>query len=60
MLYYFFKYLDQEYDLPGAGLFQYISFRAVMAILLSLFISWVLGKRIIEMLRKKQVGETKE
>ena len=58
MFYYLFQYLDQQYDFPGAGLFQYISFRAVMAILVSLLISWVFGKHIIGMLRKRQVGET--
>ncbi|MEI2422045.1 hypothetical protein V6O07_17335, partial [Arthrospira platensis SPKY2] len=44
--------------LPGAGLFQYITFRAGMAVLTALLISTVFGKRIIEILRKKQVGET--
>jgi len=55
MLYYLFDYFR---DLPGAGVFQYISFRAAMAIVLSLIISAVLGKRIINYLRYKQVGET--
>lgn len=58
MLYYLFNYLDQHYHLPGAGLFQYITFRAGMAVLTALLISTVFGKRIIEILRKKQVGET--
>ena len=58
MLYYFFKYLDQEFDVPGAGVFQYISFRAALAIIFSLLISLVFGKRIINYLRKKQIGET--
>lgn len=58
MLYYLFEYLHKNYDLPGAGVFQYISFRASLAIICSLLISMVFGKRIIEMLRKKQVGET--
>lgn len=58
MLYYLFNYLDQHYQLPGAGLFQYITFRAGMAVLTALLISTVFGKRIIEILRKKQVGET--
>lgn len=58
MLYYLFQYLDREFDLPGAGVFQYISFRAAAAILLSLLISWVFGKSIIRMLQRRQVGET--
>lgn len=58
MLYYLFQYLDQIIDLPGAGVFRFISFRAVSAILLSLIISIVFGQRLINFLRKKQVGET--
>jgi phospho-N-acetylmuramoyl-pentapeptide-transferase len=58
MLYYFFQYLDTAYDIPGTGVFQYISFRAALAVLTSLLISLVFGKRLIEILRKKQVGET--
>ncbi len=58
MLYYFFRWLDVQYDIPGAGLFNYISFRAAMAILLSLLISLVYGKNIIAFLRRKQIGET--
>jgi phospho-N-acetylmuramoyl-pentapeptide-transferase len=58
MLYYLFKFLDQQFDFPGAGLFNYISFRAAMAILLSLLISLVYGKYIIAFLRRKQIGET--
>ena len=58
MFYYLFKYLDQEYDFVGAGVFQYISFRASAAIILSLVISLVLGKRIVKYLQKKQIGET--
>jgi len=57
-LYYLFKFLDQQFDFPGAGLFNYISFRAAMAILLSLLISLVYGKYIIAFLRRKQIGET--
>jgi phospho-N-acetylmuramoyl-pentapeptide-transferase len=57
MLYHIFTYLDQNFDLPGTGLFQYISFRAAMAMLLSLFISMIFGRRIIKYLQKKQVGE---
>lgn len=55
MLYYLFDYFK---DFPGAGVFQFISFRAAMAIVLSLIISAVLGKRLINYLRYKQVGET--
>ena len=58
MLYHLFKYLDQAYDLPGAGVFQYLSFRAGLAVILSLVISMVFGKRIIRTLQRKQVGET--
>jgi phospho-N-acetylmuramoyl-pentapeptide-transferase len=58
MLYYIFKYLDEAYNLPGAGLFQYITFRSGFAVILSLLISTIYGKRIINYLRKKQVGET--
>ncbi len=58
MLYYLFTYLDKAYDFPGAGLFQYISFRAAMAIIVSLLISMIFGKTLIDMLRRKQVGET--
>ena len=57
MLYYVFKYLDQL-DLPGAGVFSYISFRAAMAVIVSLIISALFGKRIINFIRRKQVGET--
>ena len=58
MLYYIFKYLDEAYNLPGAGLFQYITFRSGIAVILSLLISTIFGKRIISYLRNKQVGET--
>lgn len=58
MLYHLFKYLDEVYDLPGAGVFQYITFRAGMAIICSLIISLIFGKRIINLLRKMQVGES--
>lgn len=57
MLYHIFEYLDSNYDLPGAGLFQYISFRAAMAVIFSLIISMIFGKTIIQYLQKKQVGE---
>lgn len=58
MLYYLFDFLDKQYDFPGAGVFKYISFRAALAIILSLLFSFILGKRIIAYLLKKQVGET--
>ncbi len=58
MLYYLFEYLEKEYQLPGAGLFQFLTFRAGMSVLLSLLIAMVYGKRIILFLQKKQIGET--
>lgn len=58
MLYYLFTYLKEQFDLTGAGVFQYISFRAFMAIITSLFISLIIGRRIIEYIRRKQIGET--
>ena len=58
MLYYLFKYLHDAYSFPGAGLFQYLSFRAAMALITSLLISLVFGERWIKYLNKKQVGET--
>lgn len=57
MLYYLFAYLERTFDLPGAGLFQFISFRAGMATLLSLLITITFGKQLIAILRRKQVGE---
>src|SRR5690554_3223619 len=58
MLYYLFEYLDKAYDIPGTGLFGFITFRAIMAVILSLFIATVYGKKIINYLRRKQVGES--
>ncbi|WP_340075476.1 phospho-N-acetylmuramoyl-pentapeptide-transferase [Leptobacterium sp. I13] len=58
MLYYLFEYIEKYYQFPGAGLFQFISFRAAMSAILSLLIAIIYGKRIINFLRKKQVGET--
>lgn len=58
MLYYLFTYLKQHFNLFGAGVFYYISFRAALAILLSLIISLVFGKKIIRYLLSKQVGES--
>ncbi len=57
MFYYLFDYLNSRFNLPGAGVFQYINFRAPMAIITSLLISLFIGKRVINYLRKKQVGE---
>lgn len=58
MLYYLFDFLHSQYDMPGAGVFRYISFRAAMAVITSLVISLLFGKQLIAFLRKKQVGET--
>jgi len=58
MLYYLFTYLRDTFHLSGAGLFNYITFRAAMAILLSLVISMVMGRRLIDFLQHKQIGET--
>jgi len=58
MLYYLFEYLEKEFQFPGASLFGFITFRAAMAVILSLLISTIYGKRIINYLRRKQVGET--
>jgi phospho-N-acetylmuramoyl-pentapeptide-transferase len=58
MLYALFTWLDQSFDFPGAGVFKYISFRAAMAIIVSLVISMIFGKRIIRLLHRLQVGET--
>src|SRR5699024_4817865 len=58
MLYYLFEYLNNNYNLPGAGLYQYLTFRASIAVILSLFIATFYGKRIINYLAKKQIGET--
>ena len=58
MLYYLFTYLQEAFNFPGAGVFQYISFRAAMAVIVSLLISLMFGKRIINYLAKKQVGES--
>ncbi len=58
MLYYFFEYLNEHAKIPGTGVFQYITFRSALAVLLSLLISTVYGKKIINFLRNQQVGET--
>ena len=57
MLYHIFKYLDEAYNLPGSGMFQYLSFRAAAAVILSLLIVIIFGRRIIDFLRRKQIGE---
>ena len=57
MIYHLFEYLEQ-FDFPGAGMFQYLSFRASFAVITSLVISMIFGKRIIKMLQRKQVGES--
>lgn len=58
MLYYLFDWLHSSFDFPGAGVFQYISFRAAGAVITSLLITIVFGKKLINYLRRKQVGET--
>src|SRR6478736_7280855 len=58
MLYYLFQYLDKQFDFIGAGVFQYISFRAGMAAVGSLIIALTFGENLINMLRKKQIGES--
>ena len=57
MLYHLFTYLDTAYDLPGAGLFKFVTFRAAMSLITSLFIGISFGKTIIEWLQVRQVGE---
>jgi len=58
MLYYLFEYLENQFGLPGASVFQFITFRAATAFILSLLISAIYGKKIIQFLKKQQVGET--
>jgi len=58
MLYYLFEYLENTYQFPGAGLFEFITFRASLAVILSLLIAAVFGKKIIRFLQRKQIGET--
>ena len=58
MLYQLFTWLNQEFNLPGAGMFQFLTFRIAMAVLLSLIIATVFGKKLIEFLQRKQIGET--
>lgn len=58
MLYYLFNYLEQQYALPGASLFGFLSFRAALSVIFSLLLSTIFGKRIISFLKSKQVGES--
>ena len=58
MLYYIFQYLDKAFDVPGAGVFQFITFRSGLAFILSLAFATIYGKKIISFLKKQQVGET--
>ena len=57
MLYHLFDYIQNSWDFPGAGVFRYLSFRSAMAVIFSLLIALVIGKRIIRMLQRKQIGE---
>ena len=57
MIYYLFEYLESVYQLPGAGVFQYISFRAALSVITSLLVSMVFGGKIINLIRNKQIGE---
>ncbi|MEK6450103.1 MULTISPECIES: phospho-N-acetylmuramoyl-pentapeptide-transferase [Myroides] len=58
MLYYLFQYLEEFFKIPGTGVFQYITFRSGMALIISLLISIIYGKKIIKFLHNMQVGET--
>ncbi|HAT80100.1 MAG TPA: phospho-N-acetylmuramoyl-pentapeptide-transferase [Flavobacterium sp.] len=58
MLYYLFEYLNRTMDIPGTGVFQYITFRSAMAFILSLLLSTIYGKRVVGFLRRQQIGET--
>src|SRR6201999_1313749 len=58
MFYYLFTWLNKNYNIPGAGVFQYITFRTAMAVITSLIITTAFGRRLIDYLRFKQVGET--
>ena len=58
MLYYLFEFLEQQYELTGASVFRFLSFRAALAVILSLGFSLITGKRIIAYLKRKQIGET--
>jgi phospho-N-acetylmuramoyl-pentapeptide-transferase len=58
MLYYLFEYLNKTMDIPGTGVFQYITFRSALAFILSLLLSTIYGKRVVAFLRKQQIGES--
>jgi len=58
MFYYLFNWLNKSYHIPGAGLYQFLSFRIAMAVVFSLLIATVYGKRIINILKRKQIGES--
>ncbi len=58
MLYYLFEYLEKSFQLPGASLFQFLSFRAAIALLVSLILNMLFGKKVISILRRNQMGET--
>src|ERR1700722_18160136 len=58
MFYYLFSWLNKNYSIPGGGVFQYITFRTAMAVITSLIVTTVFGKRLIDYLRFKQVGES--
>ena len=58
MLYYLFEFIEQKFQFPGATLFQFLSFRASLAIILSLLFSLLFGKKIIQFLKAKQIGES--
>lgn len=58
MLYYLFEYLDKTMDVPGTGVFQYITFRSALALMLSLLLSTIYGKRVVRFLQAQQIGET--
>ena len=57
MLYHLFTYLDKAFDFPGAGMFNYISFRTGVAFILALILSTLFGRKIIDFLQRKQIGE---
>jgi len=57
MLYHLFDFLDRQYDMPGAGLFRYITFRAALSVMISLLITLVLGGRIIRIIKERQMLE---
>ncbi|MDS1031340.1 phospho-N-acetylmuramoyl-pentapeptide-transferase [Porphyromonadaceae sp. NP-X] len=58
MFYHLFRYLDRFYDIPGAGMFNYISFKTGLSFIFALLLSTLFGRRIINFLQKKQIGET--